>query len=131
MGSITVTPVTPGTGADVAVFNTAASDLEQIVRQAWASTKGTTVDWACLTAGAASVMTFDDNRVGIMMMNKSSGRVYINWDTSVPGVAADAHDWYLESGDRFLVPDYARSLAISLRAEFQNGWLIIVPFLRS
>lgn len=116
----TSVPISAGVGTAVATFINAASQNEQYVRVRAAS--ATTLDeWTVSTTGVASRIAADVTRVGMLMVNGSSGRVYLRFDNTIP--AALSYGWFLESGDRWEVPAWLVQRAVSVLGTVTNGEL--------
>lgn len=102
--------VTPGSGVNIDSHQIGSGDQQQIVRLAKADTDNNN-NWAVSTA-AAVVVTADENRVGVLVCNLSSVRVYIAFNNAAAVTSSNA-DWYLDAGDRWEIPDPWVQAAIS------------------
>jgi hypothetical protein len=104
--------VTTGTGDFVRGYRTAGAStpVDQYVREARA-TAVTTNAWNVATTGAASVIAADASRVSMLMVNRSTGRVYIRFDATPP--TSSVFHWYLEPDDRYEVPNAYSQLPVS------------------
>jgi len=115
-----VVPITAGTGTDIVTFLNAASDHEQYVRQR--TVTATTLDeWTVATTGVASRIAADVTRVGMLMVNGSTGRVYLRFDNTIP--TSTAFGWFLEPGDRWEVPYAFVQRAVSVLGTIASGEL--------
>lgn len=110
--------VTAGVGTSIQVFNNAAGFQEQYVRQTRA-TGSTLNEWTITVAGSANVVAADVTRVGMLMVNGGTGRVWVRFDGTIP--TTTAHGYVLYAGDRYDVPDWAVQLAVSFMGEFAGG----------
>jgi len=102
--------VTPGTGANIDAYAITGGDLQQIVRLAKVDTDNNN-NWAVSTT-AAAVISADENRVGVLVYNASTVRVYLAFNNAATVTSANA-DWYLDAGDRWEIPDPWVQAAIS------------------
>lgn len=121
MGTYGVTPITPGTGADIKMFTDAASDIVQVVRKHKA-TAVTTNTWTVSTTASTSQIAADVNRVRVLMKNTSTGVVYLRFDSTAPTSAA--HHTHLEPQDRYEVPEELTELAVSMLGASANGSVV-------
>jgi len=111
MGSDSNVPITAGSGTTIDTFALAGGDHQQVVREARA-TAVTTNSWTVSTTASTSQIAADVNRVMVLMANQSTVRVYLRFDSTAP--TASTYHWYLESGDRWEVPEHLCTLAISM-----------------
>lgn len=95
-------PITPGSGASIDAFQTGNGDFQQIVRLAKVNTDNNN-NWAVSTT-AQAVLSADENRLGVLVYNASTVRVYLAFNALATVTSANA-DWYLDSGDRWEIPD--------------------------
>ena len=102
--------VTPGAGANIDSHQISSGDQQQIVRLAKVDTDNN-VNWPVTTV-AAAVVSADENRVGVLVCNLSTVRVYLAFNASAAVTSSNA-DWYLDSGDRWEIPDPWVQQAIS------------------
>jgi len=105
--------ITPGAGAQIDAHQIGSGDYQQIIRTAKVDTRNIN-DWAVSTT-AAAVISADENRVGLLMYNASTVRVYIAFNNAAAVTSGNA-DWYLDSGDRWEVPDPFCQMAMSFLA---------------
>lgn len=117
--------VTAGTGTTIDTYQIASGDHQQIIRQAKATAK-TDNSWTVATTAVSSQVAADASRIGIMMVNGGSGRVYIRFDATLPTPTTAAT--FLEAGDRYEVPEYAVTLTISVLGQFAGGILYTTLF---
>jgi hypothetical protein len=106
-------PITPGAGVGIDSHQIGNGDQQQIIRTAKVDTR-TPNQWTVSTT-AAAVIAADENRVGMTMYNASTVRVYIAYNSAATVTAATA-DWFLDSGDRWEVPDPFCQMAMSFLA---------------
>jgi hypothetical protein len=102
--------VTPGSGANIDSHQIGSGDQQQIVRLAKVDTDNNN-NWAVSTT-AAAVISADENRVGVLVCNLSTVRVYLAFNNSASVTSSNA-DWYLDAGDRWEIPDPWVQAAIS------------------
>jgi hypothetical protein len=110
--------ITPGSGANIDAHQIGNGDLQQIIRTAKAdlvSTAGAT-SWTVSTTASQSQIAADESRVAELIYNASTVRVYIRFDNTAPLASGTNAHWYLDSGDRYEVPDGICQLAISIIA---------------
>lgn len=102
--------VTPGSGATIDTFQIGSGDQQQIVRLAKVDTDNNN-NWAVSTT-AAAVISADESRVGVLVCNLSTVRVYLAFNNAATVTSSNA-DWYLDAGDRWEIPDPWVQSAIS------------------
>ncbi|NUP24018.1 MAG: hypothetical protein HOZ81_49785 [Streptomyces sp.] len=104
-------PITPGSGANIDTYQLAGGDHQQVVREARA-TAVTTNTWTVSTTASTSQIAADTARVSVVMVNTSSVRVFLRFDSTAP--TSTSHHWYLDGGDRYEVPPEMSALAVSM-----------------
>lgn len=110
--------ITPGAGANIDAHQIGDGDLQQIVRTAKADTVSAAgnTSWTVSTTAVQSQIASDEARVAMLIYNASTVRVYIRFDNTAPLAAGTNAQWYLDSGDRYEVPDGICQLAVSIVA---------------
>jgi len=110
--------VTPGSGVNIDSHQIGSGDQQQIIRTAKVDTVSTAAgtSWTVSTTAAQSQIAADENRVGHLIYNASTVRVYIRFDNTAPLSSGSNAHWYLDSGDRYEVPDAFCQLAVSIIA---------------
>jgi hypothetical protein len=110
--------ITPGAGANIDAHQVGDGDLQQIIRLAKADTVSAagSTSWTVSTTAATSQVAADESRVAELIYNASTVRVYLRFDNTAPLAAGTNAHWYLDSGDRYEVPDGIAQLAISIIA---------------
>jgi hypothetical protein len=103
-------PVTPGSGLSIDAHQVGDGGWQQIVRTVRADTR-IPVTWTPVTT-AAALIAADEARVGLLIYNASSVRVYLQF-TNAATVTTTNADWYLDSGDRWDVPEEWVPMAVS------------------
>lgn len=103
-------PITPGAGAAIDAHQIASGDYQQIIRTAKVDTDNNN-NWAVNTT-AQAVISADENRVGVLVCNLSTVRVYLAFNGAATVTSSNA-DWYLDAGDRWEIPDPWVQSAIS------------------
>jgi hypothetical protein len=112
-------PVTPGTGANIDAYQIGNGDYQQIVRLAKVDTDNNN-NWAVNTT-AQAVISADESRVGVLVYNASTVRVYIAFN-GLATVTAGTADWYLDAGDRWEIPDpWVQSAISAIAASAGSG----------
>lgn len=111
-------PITPGAGANIDSHQIGSGDQQQIIRTAKADSVSSAANttWTVSTTAAQSQIAADENRVGMLIYNGSTVRVYFRYDNTAPLAAGTNAHWYLDAGDRYEVPDAFCQLAISIVA---------------
>jgi hypothetical protein len=112
--------ITAGAGTNIDTYAITGGDHQQVIRQAKATAESDQ-QWTISTTASTSQIAADASRVGVLMVNLGSGRVYLRFDATAP--TATVFHWYLEAGDRWELPDYAVTLAISVLGQFAGGTL--------
>jgi len=112
--------ITAGAGTNIDTFAITGGDHQQVIRKAKATAE-TDDFWTISTTAATSRIAADASRVGVTMVNGGSGRVYLRFDATAP--TTTVYHWFLEVGDRYEVPEYAVTLAISVLGQFAGGTL--------
>lgn len=122
MGSDSTIAVTPGSGATLRLYAPTAGGSVQYVKELDASATGAgPSSWTLATTAATSVIAADVQRTDIMMVNWGSSRVCMNFSSTAP--TTTLADWYLDPGDRFVVPNGLAQLAVSFIAVAAGGVL--------
>jgi hypothetical protein len=112
--------ITAGAGTNIDTFAISGGDHQQVFRLAKGTAK-TEQSWTISTTASTSQIAADASRLGVMMVNGGSGRVYLRFDASAP--TGTVFHWFLEAGDRYDVPEYAVTLAVSVLGQFAGGTL--------
>jgi len=106
--------ITAGAGTSIDTYAISGGDHQQIVREAKA-TAVTTNTWTPSTTASTSQIAADASRVMMLMVNDSSARVYLRFDTTAPTSAT--YHWHLDPGDRWEVPLQLVTLVVSMLGE--------------
>lgn len=80
--------------------------------------------WTASQTAATSVIAADATRVGVLVVNNTTGRVYFRFDTTAPTSASNGHHWFLESKERWEVPEHLTSVVWSVVAEIASGHVV-------
>jgi hypothetical protein len=80
--------------------------------------------WAASTTAATSVIAADTSRVGVLITNNSTGKVYFRFDTTAPTAASNGHHWFLEPGERWEVPGHLSGVVMSVIAAIAAGHVV-------
>lgn len=70
--------------------------------------------WAASTTATTSVIAADATRVGVLIVNNTTGKVYLRFDSTAPTSATNGHHFYLEASERWEVPEQWSCLAMSV-----------------
>lgn len=114
--------ITAGTGTNIDTYQLASGDHQQVVREARASAE-TDDFWTASTTAATPRIAADASRIGVLIVNNSSGRVWFRFDSTAPTSALNGHHWYLEPGERWEVPEQWSTLAVSMLAQIASGYV--------
>lgn len=116
--------VTAGAGTLLKVSGVdSGANLVQYVREIQADTMAAPGSWTVSTTASTSQIAADAQRTGVLMVNTATGRVYFRFDATAP--TTTAYHWYLDSGERWEVPQAFCRLAVSmLGASGASGALI-------
>ena len=117
-------PITAGVGTAIDTYQVTGGDHQQVVREARATALVATT-WNVSVAGTNNILAADSSRLMVTMVNYSTGRVYIDFDATVPLNNLVAH-WYLESGERYEVPIYFVTQPISMKGEIASNAVILL-----
>jgi hypothetical protein len=120
MGADSTIAITAGAGTLLETF-LAAGGHQQYVRQS-GGTATTLNQWTIVTTAVASQIAADANRVGMLMVNTGTGRVYLRFDNTLP--TATVYGWYLDPMDRWEVPLTLVKLAVSVLGTVASGLLL-------
>jgi hypothetical protein len=112
--------ITAGAGTNIDTFAISGGDHQQVIRKAKATAESDQ-QWPISTTASTSQIAADASRVGVLMVNMGSGRVYLRFDATAP--TGTVFHWYLEASDRWELPDFAVTLAISVLGQFAGGTL--------
>lgn len=123
MGSDSSVAITAGSGTAVDTFALSGGDHQQVVRPAWATAESETF-WAGSTTASASVVAADVNRLSMLLTNRTPGRIYLRFDSTVPTAATNGSHWFLETDERWEVPDPFARLAVSMLATIAGGHVV-------
>lgn len=104
--------ITPGAGANVDTFAVSGGDHQQVVREARATAAAAINTWTPSTTASTSQIAADAGRVALLITNASNVKVYLRFDSTAPTAAT--HHWYLDAGDRWEVPVWLSTLAVSM-----------------
>jgi hypothetical protein len=118
MGTDSNLGFTAGSGATIDTFQVAAGDHQQIIREARASASTSNV-WTVTTTGQSLQIAADISRVAIIMINYSTSRVFLRFDSTIP--TATTADWYLDPMDRYEVPNCLVELGVSMLGTTASG----------
>lgn len=104
--------ITAGSGTGIDAFLLTAGDYQQVVREARATAAAAINTWTPVTTASTSQIAADVNRVALLITNASNVKVYLRFDSTAPTAAT--HHWYLDAGDRWEVPVWLSTLAVSM-----------------
>jgi hypothetical protein len=115
--------ITAGAGTPIDTFQVAGGDQQQIVREARATAESESF-WPASTTASTSQVAADASRLGVIVVNNTTGKVYLRFDATAPTSASNGHHFFLEAGDRWEVPFYLSTLAISVIAAIASGHVV-------
>jgi hypothetical protein len=93
----------------------------QMARELQADTSAAPGAWSFSTTASTSLIAADAQRVGVLMVNNGSSRVYFRFDATAPTAAS--HHWWLDPTERWEVPPAFCRLAVSVVAAGASGTL--------
>lgn len=114
-------PATPGPGPGIHTWQNAGTLHDQFIRAAPA-TGETDNSWTVSTTASTSQIPADASRVGVLIVSQASGRVYLRFDSTAP--TSTAFHYYLDPGDRWEVPTWLSTLAISMVGAIAGGTIL-------
>lgn len=123
MGAYDSIAITEGAGTNTFTFLRTAGEHDQVVREARATAETETF-WTASTTASTSVVAADVNRVGVLIVNRSTGRVYLRFDATAPTSATNGSHWFLEPDERWEVPAHLSTLAMSVIATVASGHVV-------
>lgn len=115
--------ITAGSGTSIDTFAVAGGDHQQVVRESRATAESESF-WAASLTASTSQVAADAGRVGVLITNNTTGRVFFRFDSTAPTSATNGHHFYLESGERWEVPYWLSTLAISVIAAIASGHVV-------
>lgn len=77
--------------------------------------------WAASQTATTSVIAADTTRVGLLIVNRSTGRVFFRFDATAPTTATNGSHMFLEADERWEVPEDKTTLAMSVIAAIASG----------
>lgn len=80
--------------------------------------------WTASTTASTSQVAADTTRVGVLITNNSTGKIYLRFDATAPTSQSNGHHFYLEAGERWEVPYWLSTLAISVIAAIASGHVV-------
>jgi hypothetical protein len=123
VGTDSSVAITAGSGTSIDTFAKTDGQHQQIVRLAQGDTV-TTNAWAASTTAATSVVAADINRLMVLILNNSTGRVYLRFDATAPTTATNGHHLWLDPGDMYECPVELATLAVSMLAATVSGHVV-------
>jgi hypothetical protein len=114
--------VTPGSGTTLLTYDPTTGGRIQYVKELDASAVGAgPSSWTLSTTASTSVIAADVQRTNVLLVNWGNARVCMNFSSTAP--TATLADWYLEPGDRWVVPSGLCQVAFSFIATGTGGVL--------
>lgn len=114
--------VTPGSGANIEVFTSAASTQVQVVRLDAVSAL-TRSSWALSLTASTSQIAADVTRVSLLFNAELlTSRLWLNFGSTAP--TSTVHDWYLDPGDRWEVPSAWVEQAVSMLGQAAGSTIL-------
>src|SRR4051812_48799501 len=80
--------------------------------------------WAALVTGTTSVVAADVTRIGVLVVNRTTGRVYFRFDATMPTAATNGSHWFLDADERWEIPEDKTGLAMSVIAAIASGHVV-------
>lgn len=122
MGADGSLAVNIGSGTTLRTYDPTSGGRVQYVKELDASVVGAgPSSWTLATTAGTSIIAADVTRTDILMINWGAARVCMNFSATAPTVTLA--DWYLDPGDRFIVPEGLAQLAVSFIAQAVGGVL--------
>lgn len=115
--------ITAGAGTSIDTFAVAGGDHQQVVREAPGTAESETF-WTASTTASTSVIAADASRTGVRVVNNTTGKVYLRYDSTAPTSATNGHHWFLEAGERYEAQPDVRCLAWSVIASIASGHVV-------
>lgn len=115
--------ITAGTGTNIDTYQLAGGDHQQVVREARASAESESF-WTASTTASTSQVAADASRVFMLVVNNSTGRIYLRFDATAPTSATNGHHWFMEASERWEVPSELSALTVSVLAQIASGHVV-------
>lgn len=80
--------------------------------------------WTASQTATTSVIAADVTRVGVLITNRTTGRVYFRFDSTAPTSATNGSHWFLEAEERWEVAEDKTCLAMSVIATIASGHVV-------
>lgn len=80
--------------------------------------------WPASQTATTSVIAADVTRVGVLIVNNTTGKVYFRFDATAPTAATNGHHFYLEASERWEVPEKWSCLAMSVIGSSAIGHVV-------
>lgn len=80
--------------------------------------------WTASLTATTSVIAADATRVGVLIVNNTTGRVFFRFDTTAPTSAKNGHHWFLEPDERWEVPEHLSSVVMSVIGSQASGFVV-------
>jgi hypothetical protein len=80
--------------------------------------------WTASTTATTSVIAADVTRVGLLIVNRTTGRIYLRFDTTAPTAATNGSHWFLETDERWEVPEHLTAVVVSVIATIASGHVV-------
>lgn len=100
----------------------AGANHVQYVRELPADTTAAPGTWV-LAVTATTIIAADAMRMGVMISNTGTARVFLRFDGSAATITLGGYHTYLDPGDRWELPEWACRLPVSAIAQTVGGTL--------
>lgn len=110
-----------GTPTKTSLVDTSTNHV-QYVRELPADTSPAPGTWV-LAVSASTIITANADRLGVMIVHTGTARVFLRFDGSAATTAVGGYHTFLDSGERFEVPQWAVRLPVSIIAASTGGTL--------
>jgi hypothetical protein len=114
-------PITAGSGTNIDTYQITGGDHQQVVREARGTAESDN-SWTVSTTASTSQVAADASRVGVMIVSAASARVYLRFDATAP--TSTAYHYFLDPGDRWEVPYWLSTFAISMLGASAGGTIL-------
>ena len=115
-------PITAGSGPNITTVQRAGGEHDQVVREV-RGTAESDDSWTVATSAITSKVAADATRVGVLLVSNSPDRVWLRFDATAP--TSTSYHWYLDPDDRWEVPYWLSTLAISMLGRTASGTILI------
>lgn len=115
-------PITAGSGTSITTVQRAGGEHDQVVREVRGTAEADD-SWTVSTTATTSKVAADATRVGVLLVSNSPDRVWLRFDATAP--TSSVYHWYLDPDDRWELPYWLSTLAISMLGRTTSGTILI------